>query len=154
MGSMKQEIPPDLIREAKAIAGRSECEVLELSLRRTGRISVLHVIADRTGGITVDQCASLHRALRLWIEQFKPDWNDWRIEVSSPGLNRPLKTERDFTRQTGRMIRIEWTQNGARQRGVGTVRAAAEGAVEIEIEGRTLRIPLAEIADAHIHVKW
>jgi ribosome maturation factor RimP len=154
MGFMKPEIPPEMIRETEAAAGRSGCEVVDLSLQGGGRTPILHVIADCAGGITVDQCASLHRDLRAWIEQARPEWQDWRIEVSSPGLNRPMKTEKDFARQTGRKVRIEWTQDGARRRSVGTVKAAAEGAVDIEIEGRMLRIPLAEIADAHIHVQW
>jgi ribosome maturation factor RimP len=154
MGFMKQETPSEIIREADAAAGRSGCEILEIALRGVGRAPVLQVIADRRGGITIDQCAALHRALQSWIELNRPDWKDWRIEVSSPGLNRPLKTESDFSRQAGRKVRIEWTQDGVRRGGVGTIRSASEGAVEIEIEGRTLRIALAELTDAHIHVNW
>jgi ribosome maturation factor RimP len=154
MGFMKPEISQELIREAEAAAGRTGCEVVDLTLRGGGRGSVLLVTADRPGGITVEQCAALHREIRSWMEQAGSGWNDWRIEVSSPGLSRPLKTERDFARNAGRKIRIEWMQDGARRGGAGTVRSASDGAVEIEIEGRTVRIPLSDVANAHLHVQW
>jgi ribosome maturation factor RimP len=154
MEFMKPVIPQELIREAEAAAARTGCELIDLSLRGGGRASVLLVTADRPGGITVDQCAALHRELRSWMEQAGPEWMDWRIEVSSPGLSRPLKTERDFARNAGRKVRIEWMQDGARREGTGTVRSASDGAVEIEIEGRTVRIPLSDVANARLHVQW
>jgi ribosome maturation factor RimP len=154
MESMKPELPPELIREAETAASRSGIELLDFSLRGSGRSTLLHVIADKQGGITVDDCAAVHRAILEWIEQARPDWKDWRIEVSSPGLDRPLKTAKDFSRQAGRKIRIEWTHEGAPRRDEGIVLASAEGAVDIEIDGRTVRIPLAAVTNARRHVQW
>lgn len=154
MESMKPEPLPELIREAEAAAARSGVELLDVSLRGSGRAPTLCVIADKPGGITVEDCAAIHRSLRSFMEQTGSSSRDWRIEVSSPGLDRPLKTERDFRLQTGRKILVEWTRDGAPRRDEGIVRAAADGAVEIEIDGQHVQIPLTAVTRARRPVQW
>ncbi|MBN2201934.1 ribosome maturation factor RimP [bacterium] len=151
---MKPELLSDLIREAEAAAVRSGIELLDVSLRGSGRAPTVCVVADKPGGITVEDCAAIHRSLRSCIEQAGPGARDWRIEVSSPGLDRPLKTERDFRLQTGRKIRIEWTRDGAPRQDEGIVRAVADGAVALEFDGQTVRIPLTAVIRARRPVQW
>ncbi len=151
---MKPELLPDLIREAESAAVQSGIELLDVSLRGSARAPTLCVVADKPGGITIEDCAVIHRSLRSRIELAGPEAQDWRIEVSSPGLDRPLKTEKDFRLQTGRKIRIEWTRDGVPRRDEGIVRTAVDGAVEIEIDGQTVRIPLTAVSRARRAVQW
>ena len=82
-------------------------ELVEAQFRREGQGWVLRLFIDREGGVTVDDCATASRELDDWLEA--EDFIDYAytLEVSSPGLERPLKTDRDFLRAVGKRVRVK-----------------------------------------------
>jgi ribosome maturation factor RimP len=98
---------------------RSGVDLLEKDLFGVGRRKILRIFIDKNGGVNVENCASTSRYLS---EELEKEENidlingSYTIEVSSPGLDRPLKEKRDFERNLGRMLRI--TQNGKFIKGV------------------------------------
>jgi len=98
---------------------RSGVDLLEKDLFGAGKRKILRVFIDKNGGVSVENCASVSRFLS---EELDKEENaslidgSYTIEVSSPGLDRPLKTKRDFERNLGRTLRI--TQNGKFIKGV------------------------------------
>ena len=100
-------------------------ELVELVCYRQGRDLAVRILADRPeGGITVDECARLNSQLSSVFEQEGVLQEAYTLEVSSPGLDRPLKTRNDFLRKKGKLVKI-------------FVREPVEGKLEFEgvIEG-------------------
>lgn len=81
-------------------------ELVECDLFQAGNRKILRIFIDRATGVSIDDCAKVSRSLgaRLDLEDLIP--SAYNIEVSSPGLDRPLKTTRDFERNLGHMVRI------------------------------------------------
>ena len=122
-----------------------------VDFERSGKGKLLRVYIDKTGGgINVDDCASVSNHLS---RVFAVDGVDYdRLEISSPGLDRPLKKEQDFVRYTGHKARIKLRVPVAGQRNfVGVLRETREGKVEIEVDdGSKLSLDLANLDKARL----
>ena len=68
---------------------------------------VLRIYADKKGGITLDDCARVSRELGDFIDVKDVIQHEYVLEVSSPGLNRPLKKEKDFLRAVGKKVKVK-----------------------------------------------
>jgi len=81
-------------------------EIVDLEFFEGGPASVLRIYVDKAGGVTVDQCANLSRRIGdfLDIEDLIP--RRYTLEVSSPGLDRPLTTGADFKRRIGEKVKV------------------------------------------------
>jgi ribosome maturation factor RimP len=81
-------------------------ELIDLEYRKEGRGWVLRVFMDKPGGVTLDDCADISRQLgdMIEVEEWIPQ--AYTLEVSSPGLDRPLKNEKDFLRSIGKLIQF------------------------------------------------
>ena len=122
-----------------------------VDFERSGKGKLLRVYIDKAGGgINVDDCASVsnHLSRVLAVEGIDYD----RLEISSPGLDRPLKKEQDFVRYAGRKARIKVRVPVAGQRNfVGVLRDTREGKVEIEVDdGSKLSLDLANLDKARL----
>jgi len=131
-------------------------ELVDLEVSGGGR--VLRVFVDKPGGVSVGDCARLSERLseRLDIEDFIP--YRYTLEVSSPGLDRPLKRESDYERFQGRLARITTEpaiagQNVHTGRILGLVQGAG-GMVKIEEgSGQYLTIPLSQVKRARLEIE-
>ena len=96
-------------------------ELVDISFRRSGRRSVLVIIADKPNGITLDGCAEINRALSQYFDALSDEAGflstPYYLEVNSPGLDRPLKTEGDFRSVAGQRVRVAFKN----ERGAGLV---------------------------------
>jgi ribosome maturation factor RimP len=118
---------------------------------------VLRLFVDKPGGIMLDDCATVSRELSeiLDVEDFIRE--RYTLEVSSPGLNRPLKKEADFIRYQGRLVKIRTFEMLADEAGnrrktfLGDLVGLADGVVTLQLrEGQTACIPFNQIAKAHL----
>ena len=91
---------------AEALAQDSGLELVDLEFRREGRGWVLRLFIEKPGGVTLDDCAAVSRELGdlIDVEDLVP--LSYTLEVSSPGLDRPLKKEQDFLKHIGKMIQL------------------------------------------------
>jgi len=89
---------------------------VDLKLARHRSSTVLRVFADRLGGITVGECARLSRSLGLVLDNRGVFNTGYLLEVSSPGLERPLKTKAEFELRVGENIRLLYMNGEGRQR--------------------------------------
>jgi len=79
----------------------------------------------------------------------------YQLEVSSPGLDRPLRRERDFARFAGRNARVKLADGVEGRRNFsGTIRGAHDGVVEIECDGRSYQLPVEQVAKANLVPDW
>jgi len=120
-----------------------------VGVERPSRGGLLRVYIDRPGGINVDDCATVSHQLSrvLTVENVSYD----RLEVSSPGLDRMLKKERDFVRFAGQKARVKMRVPLDGQRNfTGVVREAAAGKVQLEVDGRVLSLDLGDMESARL----
>ena len=123
-------------------------ELVDAQVSNHGRL--LRIFIDRPGGITVGHCADVSRQLTHVLAVEGIDYD--RLEVSSPGLDRPLRKAGDFERFSGQDadVRMKVPDETGRRRFTGRLKGVAEGAVVVEVEGRTLSLKLDEIDRARL----
>lgn len=92
-------------------------ELVGSELHRKGRYSVLRVYIDKEGGVTADDCAKASRQIGAVLDVENPITSAYSLEVSSPGLDRPLYTREQYQRFVGQVIklRLRVPQNAQRQ---------------------------------------
>jgi ribosome maturation factor RimP len=151
---MKREWLAEIRGEIERIADGRGLDLVDAVLKGAGPYSLLQVFLDRKGGITVDECASVSRELSEWIDLRFPDAGPHRLEVSSPGLDSILKTRKDFERNLGRSVTVEWTSEGRTRQTVGVVQSASDETVTVSDGKRVFDIPVARVVWAKIKLKW
>ena len=116
----------------------------------------LTVFIDKDGGIGLDDCARMNRAIGDLLDVEDPMGARYMLEVSSPGLDRPLRTPRDFGRSVGREVRItRHEREGVHQEPVtGIIQGCGDGAVALKVEDRIVEVALEDIATAQLTVEF
>jgi len=128
-------------------------ELLDIEFSSAGRSSLVRVYIDRSddGGIGLDDCERTSRAIGAALEAAEPISHDYRLEVSSPGFDRPLRTAAHFARFAGSEARIELASPlEGRRRFKGRLGPVDEGMVTIEVDRKEWRLPLAGISKARL----
>lgn len=83
-------------------------ELVDVEYVKEGSNYYLRVYADKEGGITIDDCVEVSRALNPKLDAYDKEFKEpYILEVSSPGLLRPLKKDKDFARNIGKMVEIK-----------------------------------------------
>jgi ribosome maturation factor RimP len=139
----------ELISGCLAVLG---LEFIELIYRFEGKRLVLRVLADKPqGGINLEECAAACRQLKNLLEEKNIIENDYVLEVSSPGLDRPLKRKNDFLRCLNKeaVFFLNGPVNG-RIQWQGEICKADETSVFIRVLGESLEIPLTKINKAQL----
>ena len=142
-------------RVARPILDYAGMELVHLELKREPGGLLLRLYIDKEGGITLDDCARISRQLSVQLDVDDPIENRYTLEVSSPGLDRPLFTDRDFTRFAGRQIRLSTlVPLDGRRHFQGRLDGIADGAVRLTLEGgREVAIPRDQVARARLEVE-
>jgi ribosome maturation factor RimP len=106
MDRENKTVPEQLRATLEPILESEGLELIDLEYRKEGRGWVLRIFMDKPGGVTLDDCAAMSRQLGdvIDVEELIPQ--AYTLEVSSPGLDRPLKTEKDFLRSIGKLIQL------------------------------------------------
>jgi ribosome maturation factor RimP len=125
-------------------------ELIELIYRFEGRDIVLRILADRPeGGITLDECARLNKEMGFMLDERDIIKEKYTLEVSSPGLDRPLKTRNDFQRCLHRKIKFFLSEKvNGKAEWDGVVEKVEGDALHVNVEGAILKIPIAHIIKA------
>ena len=123
-------------------------ELLDAQASNGGRL--LRLFIDKPGGVTLDDCAAVSRQLSRVLEVEGVDYE--RLEVSSPGLDRPLRKESDFARFTGQRaeLRMRTPDASGRRRFVGVLRGTEAGRVSLELDGATVALALEDVERARL----
>jgi len=118
--------------------------------RQHSRLQVMAERADQQG-MTVDDCADISRAVAALLDVEDPISGSYDLEVSSPGIDRPLTRERDFVRFAGQEAKIELRQAVDGQRRYrGLLKGVEDGCAVLEAEEGRIALPLAEIDRAKL----
>jgi ribosome maturation factor RimP len=123
-------------------------ELVDVQASGGGRL--LRLFIDKPGGVTLDDCGAVSRHMTRVLAVEGIDYE--RLEVSSPGLDRPLRKAGDFARFSGRKaeVRMRTPDASGRRRFVGVLRGADAGRLSMELEGQMIVLDIGDVDKARL----
>jgi ribosome maturation factor RimP len=148
-------LPSHVQELADRVATDHGVEVLELTLRGQGRGRVLSVILDAEEPVEADVVELVSKDLSRELDRADPVAGSYTLEVSTPGLSRPLRTPRDFQRQRGHEVSVV---RGDGERATSSIQGvvvdADAEAVVLEVDGNQVKVPLSEVVMGKVVLPW
>ena len=115
----------------------------------------LRVFLDKESGIEIDDCQWVSEQLEGKLDETDLIKDHYYLEVSSPGLDRPLRKERDFIRHAGDKVEIKtYEAIDGKKLFTGKLIGLAAGNIEIEADGQSLSIPQTKVALIRLHIEF
>lgn len=132
----KTEIEQHCTELVTPIIEENNFELVDVEYVKEGSDYYLRVYADKEGGINIDDCVLISRALEAKLDEADKVKEAYILEVSSPGLTRPLKKDKDFKRSIGRLVDIKMYKavNGSKEL-CGTLEDYTDVTVTIRLDG-------------------
>lgn len=139
-----------LLEEASAGHG---VELVAVEVVGAQRNPTVRIFLDKDGGIDLDAITEANTWISEVLDDADPIPGAFTLEVSSPGIERPLSKPADFARFTGRSVKLRTSARvDGRNKFTGTIVSADEDTVVLDVDGETHRVPFAAIAKAHLKV--
>jgi ribosome maturation factor RimP len=150
MATDPQTILRELIEDAITAEG-FDLEALDVS--RVGRRGRVKVVVDSDDGVDLDQCAELSHKVSSVLDEHDMLVGDapYTLEVSSPGVTRPLTLPRHWRRNTGRLVRVVLSDGAVL---TGRITAADEQEVVLDVAGSAQTVPYDRVGKAKIQVEF
>ena len=137
------------------ILEREALELVDIEFKREARGWVLRIYIDKEGGVSLNDCTLLSQQLGDVLDVEDPIDTPYILEVSSPGLTRPLKGTKDYQRYIGRLVKIKtYKEIYGKKVFIGELLGLKEGIVNIKIDKKVYEIPYGLIASAHLEVDF
>ena len=143
----------DTVRSlAEPVAAQCGCEVWDVEYVREAGAWYLRVYIDKPGGVGIDDCEAVSRALDPVLDEADPVPGSYVFEVSSAGAERELKRPGDFERFIGEQVEVKHYQpiDGAKSH-VGLLRGYDNGDVTVEVNGAERVVKKAQVAQVRLH---
>ena len=147
-----EEIKKDLENLVRSVVEKEGCELVDFTLKGSRQARILQCFVGADRDVSVDHCVALSKKLSdvLDLHEEVLELGNYRLEVSSPGMERPLQTEQDFRRKIGREITIRHRSPEASESVEGMLLDVSEGIVTIQDQDRSVRIELSSIEEAKL----
>lgn len=129
-------------------------ELVEVQFRNEQIGLVLRIIIYKGDGISLDDCSMVSREVSHLLEVEDLITKAYHLEVTSPGLDRPLKTERDFLRNMGKKIQIRFVADGREQDEVGCVAGVNGNDVVLSVAGEMKNIAIESVKKAQLIIEF
>jgi len=120
------------------VVGSAGYDLEELVVTPAGRRSIVRVVVDRDAGVTLDDIADVSRAVSEVLDRNDEGMGrtPYVLEVSSPGVDRPLTERRHWRRNTGRLVTVAVGPRGSAEQVTGRITAVSDAGVTLAVEGR------------------
>lgn len=142
---------------AARVGAREGIEIVETQLLGSGSRRLLRIYIDKPAGVTHADCELVSQQVGtiLDVEDVIPG-SGYTLEVSSPGVERPLKSPGDFARFTGQKAKIVLREPVENQKAwIGVLAGVHDGRVDLDAgAGRTVSLPLAQVQKANLKFEW
>lgn len=144
---MKKEIEKLTVDLLAPILSNNQCELVDVEYVHENGQLYLRVYADKDGGININDCEAISRALEKKLDELDPIKEAYILEVSSPGLDRPLKTDKDLAKHVGDMVELKlYKKIDGQKEFVGELLTYDADCIEVMIEDKKMTFPRKEIA--------
>ncbi|HUG55422.1 MAG TPA: ribosome maturation factor RimP [Vicinamibacteria bacterium] len=145
-------------RVAERVTAGRGYELVDVEVKRERGGHFVRLFVDKEGGIGLDDLQAVSEEVSAILDAEDPIEGTYTLEVSSPGLDRPLRSEADYRRFVGRLVKISsYEPLDGRRHWTGRLRSVDEGAVTVALEkekGAEARIPLDKIAHGRLEVEF
>lgn len=142
----------DVIRPVIAAAGM---DLESVRVTAAGRRRLLRVVVDSDQGVSLDDAATISRELSGALDAVAVMGDfPYTLEVSSPGVDRPLTDQRHWRRAVGRLVQVAVTDSGGARPVSGRIAAADADGVTLDVEGARRRFPYAALGPGAIQVEF
>ena len=140
---------------AKPVVEANGCELWDVEYVREGAERYLRLYIDKDGGIDIEDCEKIHRAMDPILDEKDPISESYHFEVCSAGLERPLKRQSDFEKFMGAavMVKLYRPRNGLKEI-PGVLRGYEEGRVTLEAGKETIVFEKSEVALVRLRVEF
>jgi ribosome maturation factor RimP len=132
-------------------------ELVDVELKRAPGGQMVRLYVDKPGGIGLDELQSVSEEVSVILDAEDPIQGHYTLEVSSPGLDRPLKTEADYLRFVGRMAKLSsYEPVAGRRHWTGRIISCDAGVVTLELQGEksTATVPLEKVSHGRLEVEF
>jgi ribosome maturation factor RimP len=137
------------------IIERAGMELVDLEYRKEGGGWVLRLFIDKEGGVTLDDCTDISNEVGEALDVADLIQHGYNLEVSSPGLNRPLKKEADFKRFIGKLAKVKTLEAiGGSRNFKGRIVGCENGILSLNIDGVIREIPIGKMARANLEYEF
>ena len=145
----------DVVRDhAQALADTAGLDLVDVEVKGSGPRTLVRVRVDRKGGVELSECQQLSRDLSRLLDEADPIDNRYQLEVTSPGVDYPLRTQRDFDRIEGRLVAVRHRTPDGEAEIKGNVITAGDEAVTVNADGSEVAIAYADIVTATQALPW
>jgi len=151
---MEKEIVDRVRAIADPIISDEGMELVDVEYRRESKGWVLRLYLDKDGGVTLEDCSRISQEVGRSLDVEDLIQIPYTLEVSSPGLTRPLKTEKDFMKYRNSLIKVKTLdpiQN--RRQFTGRLLGVSANQIEMEAGGGIFQIPLSNVVKANLEVE-
>jgi|SaaInlStandDraft_5_1057022.scaffolds.fasta_scaffold10215_2 ribosome maturation factor RimP len=129
-------------------------ELVDVEFKKEGKNWILRIYIDREGGVTLSDCQKVSRLAGDLIEVEEVIEPVYTLEVSSPGLNRVLKKEKDFLKYSGKKIYVQChAPMDGRKKFTGILTGFIDQSIHLEVDGQHYTIPLNLVAKANLVIE-
>ncbi len=157
-GLTREEGALERVRSAAVrVTGDRGFELVDLELKRAAGGRLVRLYVDKPGGIGLDELQSVSEEVSAILDAEDPIAGSYTLEVSSPGLDRPLKSEADYRRFTGSLARLSsYEPVDGRRHWVGRIASCEDGIVtlSLERENESARVPLEKVSHGRLEVEF
>lgn len=138
------------------IVEKYQVDLVDLEVRGHAGSKVVEVFVDQPNGVTIDICARVSRdfAEILDKEDDALQLDKYRLEVSSPGIDRPLKTEKDFKRHIGKTVELKYKKDMNVQKLKGQIADVRDGDLHLTVQEQSVIIQMDQILSGKIQIQW
>jgi ribosome maturation factor RimP len=128
--------------------------LLDIGIHGGGGNRIIRIVADTDEGITLNQCEMLSREFSDIF--FRKDLfsGNYRLEVTSPGVQKPLEADYEFKRNIGRTLRVEYLDGDESKAVSGALKSYEQDRIELETSEGPVYISRKNIKNAHVKLKW
>jgi ribosome maturation factor RimP len=145
--SLREKIEKITTELLEPILTENDYELVDVEYVKEAGNQYLRVYVDKEGGFTVDDCEIVSRALEVKLDELDPIQDAYILEVSSPGLDRPLKNEKDFKKSVGKEVEVKLYQGiDGQKEFIGVLKAYDDNTVTLTIDTQEMTFERKSIA--------
>ena len=153
---MKKSIAAEIEQLVLPITDANNLELVDVEYVKEGGEFFLRVYIDKEGGVSLNECELVTRALNPILDEKDPIKDNYYLEVSSPGLDRPLKKDKDFIKYQARDVEIKLYKpmNGSKQHEGELVGLTEDNNIKVIIDNKEVDFNRKEVALIRLAIKF
>lgn len=137
------------------VADRAGVELVDVEFVKEGGRWFLRIFIDKPGGVGLDDCQAVSEQVDRLLDEKDPIEYSYTLEVSSPGIERPLKKLSDYERFKGHLVNITtYAPLNGQKRFTGHLAEASQSSIILDIKGSQMNIPMEQVASAKLAVEF